>query len=252
MLLVLLLYFLSNIVFGLIYASFGAESLVDTSEIPTASLLVRGFFFSVQTFATIGYGMIHPVGIVPNLTVAVESYYSLLAQALITGLVFARFSRPTAKINFSKHAVVAPYRGIEGLMFRLVNNRNSQLIEVKAQVLFARFVEENGTLVRRFDALKLERETVTFMPLAWTIVHPIDDDSPLYNLTEKDLENADTEILIVLNALDETFAQTVHSRTSHKVGEIKFGHKFASLYNETEADKPITIDVRKLSEIEKV
>lgn len=252
LLLVLLLYFLSNVVFGLIYASLGAGSLVDTSELPTESMYIRSFFFSVQTFATIGYGTIHPVGLVPNFLVAVESYYSLLVQALITGLVFARFSRPTAKIKFSKTAIVAPYRGITGLMFRLVNNRNSQLIEVKTQVLFARFVEENGTLVRRFNVLKLERETVTFMPLSWTVVHPIDEDSPLYNLTEKDLENADAEILIVLNALNETFAQTVHSRTSYKSGEIKFGYKFASLYNETETDEPITIDVRKLSKTEKV
>lgn len=138
LLLVLLLYFLSNVVFGFVYSSLGAGSLVDTSELPTESMFIRSFFFSVQTFATIGYGTIHPVGLVPNFLVAVESYYSLLANALITGLVFARFSRPTAKIKFSKHAVVAPYRGIEGLMFRLVNNRNSQLIELKAQVLFAR------------------------------------------------------------------------------------------------------------------
>ena len=252
LLLVLLLYFLSNVFFGLIYASFGAEGLVDSSSIPTGNLFVRGFFFSVQTFATIGYGTIHPVGIVPNSIVAVESYYSLLAQALITGLVFARFSRPTAKINFSRHAVIAPYRESTGLMFRLVNNRNSQLIEVKAQVLYARFVEENGNLMRRFDALKLERETVTFLPLAWTVVHPIDEESPLYNLTETELERSDAEIIIVLSALDETFAQTVHSRTSYKVGEIKFGHKFSNLYNETESGEPITIDVRKLSKIEKI
>ncbi len=115
--LVLLLYFLSNIVFGLIYSSLGAESLVDTSNEPTVNMFLRGFFFSVQTFATIGYGTIHPVGIVPNLLVTIESYYSLLANALITGLVFARFSRPTAKIIFSKTAVIAPYRAINGLCF---------------------------------------------------------------------------------------------------------------------------------------
>ncbi len=251
LLLVLVLYFLSNIVFGLIYASLGDGSLMDTSEMPTQSIFIRSFFFSVQTFATIGYGTIHPVGLLPNFLVAVESYYSLLANALITGVVFARFSRPTAKIKFSTNAVVAPYRGSTGLMFRIVNNRNSQLINLQMQVLLALFVEENGELVRRFHQLKLEREDVNFLPLSWTIVHPIDEKSPLYNLTEKDLEESDAEILIVLSAIDESFAQTVHTRTSYKSGEVKFGYKFSNLYNEVQPGEPITIDVRKLSLIEK-
>ncbi len=252
LMLVLLLYFLSNIVFGALYALMGDASLVDTSEAPMHNIFLRGFFFSVQTFATIGYGTIHPAGIVTNLLVTVESYYSLLANALITGLVFARFSRPEAKIIFSKNAIVAPYRGINGLMFRLVNNRNNQLIELKAQVLYARFVEENGSFVRRFDLLNLERERVSFFPLSWTIVHPIDKDSPLYGCTEDDLRENDAEILVLVSAIDETFAQLVHTRTSYKIGELKFGYKFSNMYNQTATDEPITIDVRRLSEIEKV
>lgn len=252
LMLVLLLYFLSNIIFGLLYALLGTGALVDTSEAPMVNIFLRGFFFSVQTFATIGYGTIHPVGVVPNLLVTIESYYSLLANALITGLVFARFSRPEAKIIFSENAIIAPYRDISGLMFRLVNNRNNQLIELKAQVLYARFVEENGNFVRRFDLLKLERERVSFFPLSWTIVHPIDENSPLYGCTEKDLIENDAEILVLLSALDETFAQSVHTRTSYKIPELKFGYKFSNMYNPTGADEPITIDVRKLSQIEKV
>jgi inward rectifier potassium channel len=249
--LVLLLYFLSNIFFGLIYSSLGAEAIVDTSSEPTVNVFLRGFFFSVQTFATIGYGTIHPVGIVPNLLVTIESYYSLLANALITGLVFARFSRPTAKIIFSKTAIIAPYRNIKGFMFRLVNSRKNQLIELKAQVLFTRFVEKDGAMTRSFDLLKLEREQVSFLPLAWTLVHPIDESSPMFGLTEKDFEKSDVEILVLISAKDETFAQTVHTRTSYKLKEIKFGYKFSNLYNELKDDEPISIDIRKLSEIEK-
>ena len=252
LMLVLLLYFLSNVVFGAFYALLGDSSLVDTSELPIQNIFMRGFFFSVQTFATIGYGTIHPIGIIPNLLVTVESYYSLLANALITGLVFARFSRPEAKVIFSKNAIIAPYRDAAGLMFRLVNNRSNQLIELKAQVLYARFVEENGNFVRRFDLLKLERERVSFLPLAWTVVHPIDESSPLYNCTEADLRNNDAEILVLLSAIDETFTQAVHTRTSYKVDELKFGYKFSNMYDPTATDEPITIDVRKLSEIEKV
>lgn len=251
LLLVLMLYFLSNVLFGALYSLLGDAALIDTSEAPMTNVFLRGFFFSVQTFATIGYGTIHPVGVIPNLLVTVESYYSLLANALITGLVFARFSRPEAKIIFSDKAIVAPYRGATGLMFRLVNNRNNQLIELKAQVLYARFVEENGNFVRRFDLLKLERERVSFFPLSWTIVHPVDEDSPLYGCTEEDLRENDTEILVLLSALDETFAQSVHTRTSYKVDEIKFGYKFSNMYNQTDSSEPITIDVRRLSKIEK-
>jgi len=250
--LVLLLYFLSNIIFGLLYSSLGAEYLVDTSSEPTENIFLRGFFFSVQTFATIGYGTIHPVGVAPNLLVTIESYYSMIATALITGLVFARFSRPTAKIIFSETAVVAPYRDDSGFMFRLVNSRKNQLIEVRAQVLFTRFVERDGTMTRTFDLLKLERERVSFLPLAWTIVHPINEDSPMFGLTEEDFEKSDVEILVIISAMDETFAQTVHARSSYKLKEIKFNCKFSNLYNEIETGEPISIDIRKLSKIEKV
>lgn len=250
--LVLLLYFISNIVFGILYSSLGAEAVVDTSGDPSMSLFVRGFFFSVQTFATIGYGTIHPVGLVPNLIVTVESYYSLLVNALITGIVFARFARPTAKVVYSDVSVVAPYRDITGLMFRLVNGKNNQLVEVHAKVMFARFVTEGSRVVRRFDILELERRSVVFFPLTWTIVHPIDEGSPMYGLTWQDLVDSDAEILILLTATDETFAQVVHSRTSYKPKEIKFGYKFANIYNQVHDSEPITIDIRKLSKTEKV
>ena len=247
--LVLLLYFLSNVFFGSLYASLGPEALVDITT-PGSDLFVRGFFFSVQTFATIGYGTIHPVGIVPNLLVTIESYYSLLANALITGAMFARFARPTAKIVFSKVAVVAPYRDMTGLMFRIVNGRTNQLIELEAKVMFARFVNENGRVVRRFDILELERRRVTFFPLSWTVVHPIDSDSPLHGLSTADLEATDAEILILLTGIDDTFAQTVHARSSYKPDRIKFGRKFVNIYTEVEDGQPISIDVRKLSETE--
>ena len=251
LLLVLGLYFTSNVVFGTVYASLGPEAIIDTTTIPLSNIFVRSFFFSVQTFATIGYGTIHPVGILPNLLVTIESYYSLLANALITGLVFARFARPTAKLIFSKVAVIAPYQDMEGLMFRFVNGRSSQLIEVNIQVMFARFVNENGRTVRRFDLLDLERKRVAFLPLALTVVHPITKDSPMYGLTQADLNATDAELLIQISATDETFAQVVHTRSSYKPHEIQCGYKFASIYNEVQDGEPISINIRKLSQIER-
>lgn len=251
---VLFLYFFSNVIFGLLYTFCGADALVDSSKIPLASSFMRAFFFSVQTFATVGYGTIHPIGLAANFLVMIESYYSLLVNALITGLVFARFARPTAVIKFSRNAVVAPY-GEDGkaLMFRLVNMRASQLIEVNIKLMMAHFVEEeDGRVFRRFDLLPLERESVSFFPLAWTVVHPIDEKSPLYNLTHRELEKADAEFLILLQATDETFAQPVHTRTSYKPTDVVWNAKFVSLYRKVQPHEPISIDVRKLSIIEAV
>ncbi len=248
---VLVLYFASNVTFGFLYMLCGAGALVDSSSTPFDSAFLRSFFFSVQTFATIGYGTIHPVGLLPNLLVTVESYYSLLTNALITGLVFARFARPTARIIFSKNAIIAPYQNGTALMFRLVNGRNNQLIEVEAKISFTHFVEENGQLKRRFDLLELERRKVSFLPLAWTVVHPIDENSPLFGLTEADFEKRDAEILILLSGTDETFAQMVYTRSSYKPQDVKFGYKFGNMYNKVENDQPISINIRNLSKIEK-
>lgn len=250
LLLVLVLYFLSNVFFGALYAASGSAAIVDVSSEPMTNTLLRGFFFSVQTFATIGYGTIHPSGFIPNLLVTLESYYSLLANALITGLVFARFARPTAKVIFSDVAVVAPYRGISGLMVRIVNGRSNQLMDVRATMMYARFVEEDGKQMRKFDVLELERNRVSFFPLSWTIVHPITPDSPLYAITSDELERGDAELLVLVNATDETFAAVVHTRSSYKPHEVRVGHRFVSIYNEVDEGESISIDVRKLSEIE--
>lgn len=250
--LTLLIYFLSNVFFGAIYASFGEQYLIDTSEMPMQNLLLRGFFFSVQTFATIGYGTIHPVGFFPNLTVTLESYYSLILNALLTGIVFARFARPSAKIMFSKTAVIAPYKDKKALMIRLVNLRRHQLMDVRANVLFTRTVEQEGKIIRKFDGLTLERDRVFFFPLAWTVVHPIDEESPLFGLTYDELVLYKSELVILLSALDETYAQTVHARTSYKPEEVQFDHKFANIYNPVKDGEPISINIRLLSRTEKV
>ena len=250
LLLVLVLYFVTNIFFGLLFAALGPGGLVETTATPMANIFVRGFFFSVQTFATIGYGTIHPEGVFPNLLVTIESYFSLIANALVTGLVFARFARPTARIIFSKVAVIAPYRGVSGLMLRLVNGRSNQLIEVTATLMYSRFVEEHDQVVRRFDSLELERDKVSFFPLTWTVVHPITKDSPLYGVTYEDLVRSDAEFLILVTATDETFAAVVHTRSSFKPEEILVGYKFVNIYNETDDGEPISIDIRKLSKVD--
>jgi inward rectifier potassium channel len=239
-------YVLFNGVFALAFVLCGPNALSGGGDPGFA----RAFFFSVETFSTIGYGVVGPVGLAANLVVTAEALVGLLWLALATGLLFARFSRPTAKVLFSRTAVVAPYRGITAFMFRIANARTSQLIEVEATVMFARFEDVGGRAVRRFYPLPLERDSVTFFPLAWTVVHPIDESSPLKGLTRDDLRRCDGEFLVLLAGVEETFAQRVHARSSYKWDEIVWNAKFSDILHHPRGDETITIDVGRLHAIE--
>jgi hypothetical protein len=166
--------------------------------------------------------------------------------ALLTGLVFARFARPTAALMFSDVAVIAPYQGVTAFEFRIANARSNQLMELEAKVLYSRL----DGVARRFDQLKLERTKVVFFPLSWTIVHPIDESSPLWGLTRDDLVEHDAEFDILMGGIDEHFSQMVHARSSYKPEEIVFGARFANIYNPVAADGTISIDVSRLSDVE--
>ena len=239
-------YLLVNGAFGVAFVLCGPDALSGGDGAGFA----RAFFFSVETFSTIGYGVIGPVGMAANLVVTAEALVGLLWLALATGLLFARFSRPTAKVLFSRTAVIAPYHGIKAFEFRIANARSSQLIEVEAKVIFARFEDVGGRAVRRFYALKLERDAVTFFPLAWTIVHPISESSPLRDLTREGLRACDGEFLVLLTGVEETFAQRVHARSSYKWDEIVWDAKFSDILHHPRGDEVMTMDVGRLSVIE--
>jgi len=239
-------YLALNAIFGLAFLFCGVDGLGGLGDGRMGGHWQRAFFFSVETFATIGYGHVFPVGTAANWVVTVESLVSLLSVALMTGIVFARFSRPTAAVMFSDIAVVAPYQGTTGFMFRITNARSNQLMEVEAKVLFSR-LDGGG---RRYDQLKLERTKVVFFAMSWTIVHPIVESSPLWGCTHDDLVDQDAEFLILMSGIDETFSQTVHARSSYKPEEIVFGKKFTNIYNPVSANGTITIDVSRLSEVE--
>jgi inward rectifier potassium channel len=243
-------YLAVNVLFALAYTACGPGALGGTAASTMGGSFARAFFFSVHTFATIGYGNVVPMGLAANLLVTLETIVGLLGFALSTGVLFARFARPTARVVFSTRAVVAPYRGGTGFMFRLVNGRSNQLIELDVKVLFSRIQERAGSRVRVYDQLKLERTHVVFFPLAWTVVHPIDESSPLFGITQADLDACESEFLILLSAIDETFAQTVHARTSYKPEEIIVGARFVNIYNPRGADGSESIDIARLSETE--
>ncbi|MDB4891483.1 MAG: channel, inward rectifier [Gemmatimonadetes bacterium] len=235
-----------NALFAWLFLLCGPDSLAGMSAESMGGRFLRAFFFSVETFATIGYGNIYPVGPMANWVMTIESIISIYAIALLTGLIFARFARPTAALLFSDVAVIAPYHGKAGFMFRITNARNNQLMELEAKVQFSYF-DGKG---RRFAQLKLERTKVIFFPLSWTIVHPIDETSPMFALEHDDLVRTDAEFLILISGIDETFAQAVHARSSYKPEEILVGKKFASMYNPVSPDGTNSIDVSRLSDVE--
>jgi inward rectifier potassium channel len=239
-------YLLTNVVFALAYLACGSASLGGLPPAMFGGSFGRAFFLSVETIGTIGYGNIYPTGVAANLIVMVESLTGLLGLALGTGILFARFSRPTAAIVFSSRAVVAPYHGKTGFMFRLTNARANQLIELEAKVLFS--IMDGSS--RQYDQLTLERTRVVFFPLSWTIVHPIDEKSPMWGLTADELASRDAEFLVLLSGIDETFSQEVHARTSYKPQEIVFGHHFVNIYNPVRADGTVSINVRRLGDTE--
>jgi inward rectifier potassium channel len=182
----------------------------------------------------------------------VEALIGVLAQALITGLFFARFARPTADINFSQRAVVAPFRDGKALMIRMANRRRNELIELKASLSFS-FLDESGPVpVRRYRPLTLDRAEVTFFPLAWTIVHPITPASPLWDMDPAALHARDAEILVLLTGTDDTFATIVHARTSYKPDEIEWDRKFNNIFNPPDADGVMSLDISRLDETQPV
>ncbi len=247
---VLVSYLAANLIFACAYVLCGPEALLVPDSLRNHNRFWEAFFFSIHTMATIGYGNITPVGIAANLVVTFEALFGLLGFALITGILFSRFSRPTAKILFSERAIIAPYRGITAFEFRITNGRCNEIIELHATVMYSQFENANGKPARRFYPLTLERDRVAFFSLSWTLVHPIDEASPLYGKTEQDLAAADAEVLILLTGIDETFSQTVHTRSSYKADEITWKAKYADIYNPPTPSGRLTIDVRKLHSVE--
>jgi inward rectifier potassium channel len=241
-------YLATNLLFAVGYLACGPEALAGASSVTIQDRFFDAFFFSVQTLATIGYGALSPRGLAANTLVAIEALMGLLGVALATGLSFSRFARPQARIRFAERAVVAPYREGWGFMFRLANERSSQLVEVQATVVLSYLAAgEGGRKTRKFSPLLLERDKVMFFPLHWTVVHPITPESPMASLDARALAEGDAEIFVLMTAFDEASSQTVHTRTSYKATEIVFGARYQDIFVGS-GDKP-TIDMSVLGTV---
>ena len=244
--LVAITYFSTNLLFATLYVSIGTENLTGINGITPFERFTEAFFFSAQTITTLGYGQVAPLGLLANIVAATESMLGLLGFALATGLVYGRFSRPRGKLKYSQQAVIAPYKDITGFMFRVANPHGNQLLEIEAKVSLS-ILRENSSL-RDFYELELERSKVVFLPAVWTIVHPISGESPFKKFTRQELAMGDIEIIVVIKAFDESFSQTVYSRSSYKFNEINWGEKF--VYLMSHKNGRISVDIAGLSTTE--
>jgi inward rectifier potassium channel len=247
-------YLILNIAFAALFLALGPAALNGTdASLTAAQRFNQAFFFSIETFVTISYGQLAPNGTAANILAETVALVGTMYHAIVTGLLFARFVRPRPGIVFSEHAVIAPYGDGQAFELRVANARNSEILELQAQVIFSSFgPNSRGDISRQFVPLPLERNSVVLFPLTWTIVHPIDQSSPFYGKAREDLERVNAEVLVMLSGIDEAFEQTVHARSSYLPEEILWNARFKSIFLTPEGDAPISIDIRQIHGTEPV
>jgi inward rectifier potassium channel len=215
------------------------------------------YFFSAQTLTTVGYGRINPTGIAASAIASLEALTGLMSFALITGLLFARFAKSPGRLLFAEKAVIAPFtwngQELPAFMFRTANPYKTNLMNLKAQITVSLVekVDENGAEQRRFYPLTLERNEINFFPSSWTLVHPIDEDSPIYGFTEEDLRRSSAEFMVLINAFDETFDQNTFVRHSYPADMIEWGAKYQRIFDFNENDQA-TVDLGRLGAFDKM
>ena len=244
-------YLVVNSIFALLYLAIGIENLKGTASSTNLGSFINAWFFSAHTLTTVGYGNVWPSGIAANSLAALEALTGLLSFAIATGVFYGRFSRPSARVGYSPKAIIAPYQSGISFQFRVVNRRTNNLLEVEARVLLMTVEDKDGHPGRTFAELELERKTVLFLPLTWTVVHPIDERSPLFGKTAADLKRLQSEILVLIRAFDETFGQPVHSRFSYRYDEIVWGARFTPAF-EVEPDGELRVELNRLGNFDPV
>lgn len=241
---VFLLFVGLNVVFAAIYACFGTDHFTGVGE---DRFFLQVLFFSSQTLTTVGYGAISPISIIVNFISSFESFVGLLFFSMATGLLYGRFSKPNAKVHFSRNLLVSPYQTGRALMFRIVNARNTQLSEMKVQMIYSFMEEENGAYERKYYDLQLERDTVMLFPLSWTLVHKLDDESPFRQYSLEHLKEKHVELLVLVTGFDDTFNQNVTARYSYTAEDIIQKAKFDRIFHSNN-DGQVEVDVDKISQ----
>jgi inward rectifier potassium channel len=249
--LVLLTFFVAvNLLFACIYFLLGASQLQGLLATQPWGRFKEVFYFSTQTFTTVGYGRINPMGDSANIVASIEALCGFLSFAIATGLIFGRFARPRAYLEFSEHALIGPYKDKTGLMFRFATYKDHHtLTNVEIKVNLAMMVEENGQQEFRFYDLTLERSKVDSLPMNWTVVHSIDETSPLNGLSKDDIAGTDLELYVLITAFDEVYSSPVLQRTSYTYREMIFNAKFAPMYRESPDGQTTILEMHKINEI---
>lgn len=245
---ILVFYILVNLLFAFIYYMIGVEHLAGMSTNSEIEKFGEAFFFSAQTFTTVGYGRISPTGFTTSSVAAFQALIGLLSFAVATGLMYGRFSRPTAYLKFSQNGIIAPYRGITALMVRVAPFKNTTLTDAEAKLTLGMMIEENGKSANRFFPLEMEMEKVNALTLSWTLVHPITENSPLYGFSKEDYSNTTGEIIVFIKAFDDMFSNTVVARSSYTFNEIMYGAAFNPMYYRDENNSSTVLDLSKLND----
>ncbi len=245
---ILLFYFTINLAFTLLYIAIGPSELNGLVPGSHWKIFRQIFYFSTQTFTTVGYGHVYPEGDTANLVAAVEALTGFLSLAIATGLIYGRFSKPKSYLVFSEEALISPYKDGTALMFRFAPYKDKHtLTDVEIKVNTGLLLAENDKADYKYFTLPLERSRIESMPMSWTVVHPIDENSPFYGFTQEDLKAADAELYVMLRAFDDVFSNYVQQKTSYTFSEILFNRKFIPMYRESEDGNTTILELHKLN-----
>lgn len=243
-------YAFMNLIFACIYYAIGMEHLEGIKASNKLEKFGEAYFFSAQTFTTVGYGRISPHGFAASSVAALEALIGLLSFAIATGLFYGRFSKPKAFVRFSENAVIAPFKDGIALMMRVAPYKNNNLSEVEAKVTAGVMLEENGKLSNKFFQMELEYAKVNNLTLSWTIVHPINEDSPFYKFSQEDFASTSGEVIVYIKAFDDMFSNTVISRSSYTLKEVVVGAKFVPMYHRDKDNQVTILDLEKLNKFQ--
>jgi len=253
--LILAFYFVINLAFTALYLLIGVDQLQGVIATSNWGKFKEAYFFSTETFTTVGYGRVNPVGDAANFVASIEAMSGFLSFALATGLMFGRFARPRAYLVFSDHALVSPFKTATALMFRFASYKDKHtLTDVEIRVNIGLQVQKDdgsGAEYRYYD-LALERTKVESLPMNWTVVHPIDDKSPLQGFTYEDMQVADVEIYVLIRGFDDVYSNLVQQRTSYTYHEIKYNQKFIPMYRESDNGNTTVLELHKVNEYEEI
>lgn len=249
-LIVSLFYFVINLLFAVLYVAIGIDHLDGVITGNSFDSFVEAFFFSAQTLTTVGYGRISPIGLGANILASLEALLGIMTLAIITGLLYGRFTKPRAFIRYSDYALISPFRDGHALMVRLAPTKKNTISDLTATMTMSMNIESDGIIKSNFYSLPLQLDKLMSLALSWTLVHPIDQDSPLYNITKEEVDQNKVQVIIHLKGFDEGFSNTVVARTSYIWEEIKVGARFKPMFKYFEEDKTTLLELEKLSDFE--